>query len=344
MGLYQGMPNKIPVVEEDFIFSAIAEEMGGIFAICLVLICMSCFIMFINISMQIKNNFYKYTALGFGTLYGFQVFLTIGGAIRFIPSTGVTLPLVSYGGSSIVSSIVMFAVIQGMYLLKEDEELKIEKERERAARERAKARKAKKEGTAPEGRRRKAEPQQRRPAAGAAGKKKNHELAVVTYMFIGLFTLMIGYFVYFETVLREDVINNPYNSRQDAFAEKVVRGSILADDGTVLAETEVSDDGTETRVYPYANVFAHVVGYSTRGRTGIENLANFGLLTSDISTVEQIRNSINERKDQGNNVVTTLNVELQQTAYSALGNSRGRSGSAGGRDGQGAGYGVKAGF
>ena len=109
--------------------------MGGIFAICLVLICMSCFIMFINISMQIKNNFYKYTALGFGTLYGFQVFLTIGGAIRFIPSTGVTLPLVSYGGSSIVSSIVMFAVIQGMYLLKEDEELKIEKERERAARE-----------------------------------------------------------------------------------------------------------------------------------------------------------------------------------------------------------------
>ena len=172
MGLYQGMPNKIPVVEEDFIFSAIAEEMGGIFAICLVLICMSCFIMFINISMQIKNNFYKYTALGFGTLYGFQVFLTIGGAIRFIPSTGVTLPLVSYGGSSIVSSIVMFAVIQGMYLLKEDEELKIEKERERAARERAKARKAKKEGTAPEGRRRKAEPQQRRPAAGAARKKE----------------------------------------------------------------------------------------------------------------------------------------------------------------------------
>ena len=172
MGLYQGMPNNITVVEDDFIFSAIAEEMGGIFAICLVLICMSCFIMFINISMQIKNNFYKYTALGFGTLYGFQVFLTIGGAIRFIPSTGVTLPLVSYGGSSIVSSIVMFAVIQGMYLLKEDEELKIEKERERAARERAKARKAKKEGTAPEGRRRKAEPQQRRPAAGAARKKE----------------------------------------------------------------------------------------------------------------------------------------------------------------------------
>ena len=65
------------------------------------------------------------------------MFLSIGGAIRFIPSTGVTLPLVSYGGSSLVSSILMFYIIQGMYLLKEDEDLQIEKERA------AKARKAK---------------------------------------------------------------------------------------------------------------------------------------------------------------------------------------------------------
>ena len=137
---------------------------------------------------------------------------------------------------------------------------------------------------------------------------------MVTYMFMGLFTLMIGYFVYFEAVLSENVINNPYNARQEAFAEKVIRGSILAEDGTVLAETKVAEDGTETRVYPYAERFAHVVGYSSRGRTGIENLANFSLLTSDISTVEQIQNDIREQKDQGNNVVTTLNVELQEAA------------------------------
>lgn len=142
MGLNLGMPNKIPVVEQDFIFSAIAEEFGGIFGICLILVCMSCFIMFLNIAMQIKNSFYKYAALGFGTLYGFQVFLTIGGAIRFIPSTGVTLPLVSYGGSSLVSSIWMFYIIQGMYLLKEDEDLQIEKERAAKAKARKENRKA----------------------------------------------------------------------------------------------------------------------------------------------------------------------------------------------------------
>ena len=94
--------------------------------------------MFVNIAMQIKNDFYKYTALGLGTLYGFQVFLTIGGAIKFIPSTGVTLPLISSGGSSIVVTIAMFAIIQGMYLLKEDEELRIEKERKRNAKAKAK--------------------------------------------------------------------------------------------------------------------------------------------------------------------------------------------------------------
>jgi len=142
LGLYQGQPNKIPVVEQDFVFSAVAEEFGGLFAICLILICMSCFIMFVNIAMQIKNEFCKYTALGLGTLYGFQVFLTIGGAIKLIPSTGVTLPLVSYGGSSLVSTIAMFAIIQGMYLLKEDEELAIEKERKQTAK--ASVRKTKK--------------------------------------------------------------------------------------------------------------------------------------------------------------------------------------------------------
>ncbi len=143
MGLCRGTPGKIPIVDQDFVFSAIAEEFGGVFALCLILICMTCFIMFVNIAMQIKNNFYKYAALGLGTFYGFQVFLTIGGAIKFVPSTGVTLPLISYGGSSVVSTIAVFAIIQGMYLLKEDEDLKIEKKRKQKAKAKAKPGKTK---------------------------------------------------------------------------------------------------------------------------------------------------------------------------------------------------------
>ena len=128
LGLFQGMPNKIPVADEDFVFAAISEELGGVFAICVILVCACCYLMFLNIAMQIHERFYKLIALGLGTTYGFQVFLTIGGVIKFIPSTGVTLPLVSYGGSSLLSTFIIFAVIQGLYIIREDEIIDEEKE------------------------------------------------------------------------------------------------------------------------------------------------------------------------------------------------------------------------
>ena len=77
----QGTPKKIPYVAQDFIFSAISEELGGIFALCLILICGTCFLMFVNIAMRLDEPFYRYASLGLGALYGFQVFLTIGGGI-----------------------------------------------------------------------------------------------------------------------------------------------------------------------------------------------------------------------------------------------------------------------
>lgn len=115
MGLYQGMPTTIPVVDSDFIYSAIAEEFGGLFALCLILLYINCFIILIKISLKTSNNFYRLVSLGFSVMFGFQMFLSIGGVIKFIPSTGVTLPLISSGGSSIAATIVMFMVIQGVY-------------------------------------------------------------------------------------------------------------------------------------------------------------------------------------------------------------------------------------
>ena len=128
----QGSPESIPVVKNDFIFSAICEELGGIFAICLILVCMSFFLMIVNIALRIINPFYKLIALGLGVEYAFQVFLTIGGATKFIPMTGVTLPLVSYGGSSLLCTILMLAIIQGLYILREDEDEEFEKRKQEA--------------------------------------------------------------------------------------------------------------------------------------------------------------------------------------------------------------------
>lgn len=91
---------------------------------------------------------------------------------------------------------------------------------------------------------------------------------MITYLFIGLFALMIGYLIYFDAVLSPEVINNPYNSRLDAFAERNIRGNILSSDGTVLAETKVASDGAETREYPYANLFAPCGGIFHPGQYG----------------------------------------------------------------------------
>ncbi len=114
MGINRGLPTSIPVVESDFVFSAISEEFGGLFAICIILIYISCFVMFINIALRQEDAFYRLTAVGVAVMFAFQVFLCIGGVIKFIPSTGVTLPLISQGGSSVFITILMFMLLQGI--------------------------------------------------------------------------------------------------------------------------------------------------------------------------------------------------------------------------------------
>ena len=151
----------------------------------------------------------------------------------------------------------------------------------------------------------------------------NRNIMIITYVILGIFVAMIGYFGYFLQVESENVINNSYNARLDSFADRIVRGSILSSDGQVLAATEVAEDGTETRVYPFANTFAHVVGHSTKGKTGLESQANFYLLSSHANLVQQVINEISNRKNPGDNLVTTLDAALQQTAYEALGDRRG---------------------
>lgn len=116
-GLYQGYPNKIPIVDNDFVFSAIGEEFGAIFGILLILVCLSCFISFLNTAMEQNSMFNRLVCVGLGVGYAIQITLTVGGAINMIPSTGVTLPLISSGGSSILSTLIVFAIIQGLAIV-----------------------------------------------------------------------------------------------------------------------------------------------------------------------------------------------------------------------------------
>lgn len=145
----------------------------------------------------------------------------------------------------------------------------------------------------------------------------------VTYVFVGIFVGMLGYMVYYNAVCAPETINSSYNKRQDIFAEKIIRGKILANDGTILAQTNVAGDGSETREYPYDRMFAHVVGYSAKGKAGIELNANFKLLDSHAFLLERIKNTIKGEKNIGDDVVSTLDVQLQRIAYDSLGKYKG---------------------
>lgn len=303
MGLGGGTPSTIPYVEQDFIFSAICEEYGTIFGICLVLICISIFTLCMDMAIQCKDRYAKLIVCGLGTTYMFQVLLTIGGDTKFIPLTGVTLPLVSYGGSSVLSSMILFSIIQGLYVERDciTDPVKT-------------------------------------PAPIPVKSRKDYELAAamersffafvearkplrgVSVFFIVIFTCMSLYMAYFVQFQSLKVVNNSFNSkRQEILAKEVFRGNILAADGTILATTTVSENGTETREYPFHNVFAHAVGYDTNGRMGVEQIMGINLVSSHDSFTEKIQNDLNEVKHQGDTVITTFQVDLQQAAYDALG-------------------------
>ena len=105
-------------------------------------------------------------------------------------------------------------------------------------------------------------------------------------------------------------------------AEKVVRGKIISSDGKVLAQT-LTENGSEIRDYPYGRMFAHVVGYNDKGKSGLESVCNFDLLKSDANLMTQITSSLKGEKSIGDNVYTTLNTKVQKAAYYALQGQKG---------------------
>ena len=153
---------------------------------------------------------------------------------------------------------------------------------------------------------------------------RSHEMLILTYIFTALFLGLIGYLMYYQICVSDDVINSPYNrKRQEILAERVVRGEIKSSDGEVLAYTSVDDDGNETREYPYKNMFAHVVGYSKNGGSGLEAYNNVRLLRSNIFFGSRLVNDLNETKNPGDTIVSTLDYKIQKTAYEAMGDYEG---------------------
>ncbi len=145
----------------------------------------------------------------------------------------------------------------------------------------------------------------------------------MTWFFVGLFFAMMGYTCHYAVTHRQSLMNNSYNSRQEILVARNSRGTIYAAGGQVLAETETDEEGEETRVYPYANMFSHAVGYASHGRFGIEAQANYYLINSNTRLSEKVANDVAGEKYPGDSVITTLDVDLQKIAYDSLGMYKG---------------------
>lgn len=116
-GLYQGTPGYIPARTTDMIFSAISEEFGAVFAIVLLLIYLLMFLFVMETGRREKNTFRRNLLVAFGILFMSQTFIIVGGVIKLIPLTGVTLPFISYGGSSLLSNFITIGIIEAVIRL-----------------------------------------------------------------------------------------------------------------------------------------------------------------------------------------------------------------------------------
>ena len=123
-GLTLGMPQRVPVVARDMMFAAICEELGSLFGIGLIGVYIMIFYRGAHIALRCRRKYYSLLAVGFTAMMAFQTFLILGGTINLIPLSGVTMPFVSYGGSSVTVSLLMIGIVQWvfMYCSKEADE------------------------------------------------------------------------------------------------------------------------------------------------------------------------------------------------------------------------------
>lgn len=155
------------------------------------------------------------------------------------------------------------------------------------------------------------------------GQRGNRQIMILTYGISFVFLCMAGYLAYFMVTQSQRIINNPYNKRQEVLAKKVQKGKIVSADGKVLAKTVTDEEGNDTRVYPYNDMFCHIVGRAENSMTGIEGRQCYPLLTSHANPLKQLGNTMRGKKSPGDTVVTTLDYKLQEAAYNALGGQKG---------------------
>lgn len=125
-GIGNGSPYFIPVVSSDFIFSAICEEMGVLGATAVILLYFVLVYRGFKIALSSTNEFHKAVSIGLSVMLGVQTFIIIGGVTKLIPLTGITLPFISYGGSSMLTTFAALGILQAISAMRGEQTDEIE--------------------------------------------------------------------------------------------------------------------------------------------------------------------------------------------------------------------------
>ena len=165
--------------------------------------------------------------------------------------------------------------------------------------------------------------QQKKAALLREKAKVRKQVFVTGVLVCSLFAAMTVYFLIYTNKNSKKLFENDYNKREEALLEKNVRGKIYAASGEVLAETIQDQDGNDVRSYPYKNLFSHIVGYTYKGGSGVEQLQNYNLMHSDISLSDKASYDAAGERYPADDIYTTLDLALQQAASDALGDNRG---------------------
>ena len=277
-GLNLGMPKTAPIVKSDFVFSAVSEEFGAVFAALLLCVYINCIIWMMALALERKQPFFFAVTTGAVALFGVQLFLNVGGVIKLIPSTGVTLSFISYGGSSLFSSVFLFQGIQAMR--GEDEEKKKKEEWNYTG--------------------------------------QQIRMVVVCAAILLLLCVMTSWFLSVTVKEAEKNYFNEYNRRISVTEKTMPKGQILAADGSILARSILGEDGTAYRMYPHGEAAIFVTGQMNLGRTGMEKQYWKQMYSVDIPLWSRWKRKVSGEVPEGNSLVTTIDLELQKAAFDAL--------------------------
>lgn len=140
-----------------------------------------------------------------------------------------------------------------------------------------------------------------------------------------LFICLVLYISYFQIFTADKIVTNSYNKRQWINEGNILRGEITDRRGRILVNSEITD-GSQIRNYKYGNMYSHIIGYSSReyGKSGIEATYNKDLLDlNNANPIGELKDILTDEESVGNNIVLTIDHDIQKYAYELMGNRKG---------------------